>query len=63
MNDTLGSPLERTAHFFNPNPRPNRHKLKPLSSDLSSPGGIPTFSRKVSQQETFDFGEVIAQEL
>jgi len=57
MNDNLGSPLclEKTAHFFNPG-KLILKKLRPLKEELSKPEfEIPTFSRKISQQEIFNF--------
>ncbi|CAD8141240.1 unnamed protein product [Paramecium octaurelia] len=60
--------LEQTAQFFNPGRKILKQrtikKLQPIVDEqMVNEFSIPTFSRKLSQQEIFDFDQIVQQQL
>ncbi|CAK82055.1 unnamed protein product (macronuclear) [Paramecium tetraurelia] len=69
MNNSLNQlEMEQTAQFFNPGRKILKQrtikKLQPIVDEqMVNEFSIPTFSRKLSQQEIFDFDQIVQQQL
>ncbi|CAD8060171.1 unnamed protein product [Paramecium sonneborni] len=69
MNESLTQlEMEKTAQFFNPRKtimkQKTMKKLQPIVDEqIMKEFSIPTFNRKISQQEIYDFDYIIQQQL